>query len=270
MTPTKRNLRNLIILIVIIVLCLIVITVSFKDSNLIAKVKISTLDFFKPIQEKTFTFFKPVTNLTNSIRDFFNAGEKLAVLREENAALRKDYTESINLKIENNALRELLGVEIRKDFDTEQAKVIGFYKSKWQSEAILNIGRSSGILEGMAVINEDGLIGTVIFSANNSCKVRLINDSQSSIGARILSSRKLGIIEGSSEGKIYLNYISVEEIVQKGDVVITSEFGEYIPSEVLIGRVKRVTEIYGDPYKEIEIDPYVDFWAIEYVLVIKK
>ena len=58
--------------------------------------------------------------------------------------------------------------------------------------------------------------------------------------------------------------------MQKGDIAITSEFGEYIPSEVLIGRVKRVTEIPGDPYKKIEMDPYVNFWTMEYVLVIKK
>ena len=53
----------------------------------------------------------------------------------------------------------------------------------------------------MAVVNEKGLIGIVILASNNSSEVRLLNDSQSSIGARILSSRKLGLVEGSPDKK---------------------------------------------------------------------
>ncbi len=269
MVSTKKSFRNFIVLIVIIILCLIVITISFKESDLIKNVKIETLDFFKPLQEKIFSFFHPAVNFMNSVRDYFNLREKVRILEEENSSLRKDYSENINLKIENNALRELLGAELRKGFKTKLAKVIGFNESKWQSEIILNIGSREGILEGMGVINEDGLVGVVVLSASASCRVKLINDPQSSIGARILSSRKLGMIEGSQDKKIYLNYISKGEVVFKGDILITSEYGKFLPSEILIGRVKRVTERAGTTYQEIEIEPFVDFKELEYVLIIK-
>ena len=265
----KKRFRNFIVLAVIIILCLIVITISFKESDLIKNLKIGTLDFFKPIQEKIFSFFHPVAGFINIVRDYFNLREKVRILEEENSSLRRDYSENINLKIENDALRKLLGAELRKDFKTKLAKVIGFNESKWQSEIILNVGTSEGILEGMGVINEDGLVGIVVLSASNSCRVKLINDPQSSIGARILSSRKLGMIEGNQDKKIYLNYIPKGEVVFKGDIVITSEYGEFLPSEILIGRVKRITERTESLYKEIEIEPFADFKKLEYVLVIK-
>ena len=134
---------------------------------------------------------------------------------------------------------------------------------------MLNVGKRNGILEGMAVITEEGLVGVVVLSSNNTSEVRLINDPQSSIGARVLSSRKLGIVEGGLDKKIYLNYIAANEEIFKGDILITSEFGEYIPPEILIGRIKKVSIVANNPYKQIEIEPFVDFKKLENVLVIK-
>lgn len=266
----SKKFRNVIILSIIIILCLLIVTVSLRDSGYVKGVRVKVLDFFRPIQEKIYSFFYPLINTINTVKDYFNLREKVKTLEEENSKLRKDYSENINLKIENNALRKLLGVKQRNDFDTKLAKVIGFYESKWESEIILNVGKNDGVLEGMGVLNEDGLVGVVILSANDSCRVRLINDPQSSIGARILSSRKLGMIEGNLDKKVYLNYIPKEDIIFRGDIVVTSEYSKLLPPEILIGRVRRVSINKQNPYKEIEIEPFVDFRRLEYVLVVVK
>ena len=269
MVVFNRRFRNFVVIAIIIVLCLIVITVSFKQSDLINNIKAKTVDFFEPIQEKFYSFFNPITHFINSIRDYINLRGKYLNLQTENSELRRGYSENINLKFENDSLRKLLGIELRKDYTTVPAKVIGCYESRWQSEVVLNVGMSDGVLEGMGVIDEDGLIGVVKMAGNDSCSVRLINDPQSNIGVRILSSGKLGTIQGSQDKKITLNYIPVEELVFKGDIIITSEYGN-LPEEILIGRVSNVTENTSSPYKAIEIEPFVDFKKIEYVLVIKK
>ena len=49
---------------------------------------------------------------------------------------------------------------------------------------------------------------------------------------------------------------------------MTSEFGKYIPPEILIGIVKKVSDSENNPYKTIEIEPFVNFKSIENVLVI--
>ncbi len=270
MASTRKNLRYVIILSIIIVICLIVVTLSFRDFDILKKAKTVTLDFFKPIQEKTYQFFQPVINFFNSISDYFKLSEKVKILQQENLKLLRDYSENVNLKVENEALRSLLGIELRKKYSTVPAKVIGFYENKWQSQIIINVGKSNGVTEGMAVINEDGLVGVVAFASNNTSEVRLINDPQSSIGARILSSRKLGMVEGSKDKIVYLNYINADDLVFKGDILITSEYGEIIPSEILIGRVKKIKNTEKSPYLQIEVEPFVDFKKLEYVMVIKK
>ena len=266
----RKNVRSIIVLAVIIVLCIIIITVSYRDSDVFKKTRSVTLDIFEPVQEKTFAIFQKITGFFFNISDYFRLNDRVKSLQKENSLLLNDYSENINLKTENNYLRELLGMKLRSERKTETARVIGYYESKWQSRIIINAGQSAGVLEGMAVVNEKGLIGVVILASSSTSEVRLLNDSQSSIGARILSSRKLGLIEGSLDKKIYLNYIDVNEDIFKGDVLITSEFGENMPAEILIGRVKKIGSSGNTPYKLIEIEPFADYERLEYVLVVKE
>ena len=269
MAPIRKNFKNIIILSVIVVICIIVITVSFREADLFKRARSSTLDFFKPVQENTYLFFQPVARFFNNVVGYFGLNEEIRQLELENSELRKDYSENINLKIENDALRKLIGIRLRDEYDTEPARVIGYYYNNWQSEIIINAGMSNGVLEGMAVVNDDGLVGIVTLSSNNTSKVRLLNDPLSTVGARVLSSRKLGMVEGSNEKVIYLNYIPSDEVMIKGDILVTSEFSEFIPPELLIGRIKTIEQSGDIYYRQIEVEPFVDFKDIEYVLVIK-
>ena len=266
----SRRFRNIVILIVIIFLCLAVITISFRGSGFTERVKAKTLDIFEPVQEKMFSFFNPVTVFFTSIGDYFGLRKKYLELEKENASLRQEYVKDVSLRVENDALRKLLGIDIRQEHDMLVVKVIGFYENRWQSEVIINAGTSDGVQEGMGVMGYSGLAGMVISAGNRSSTVRLISDPQSSLGARILSSRKLGLIEGSQEGDIYLRYIAPEEEVYKGDIIVTSEYGEYLPPDLLIGRVSSIKDLPGDPYREIIVEPFEEFRALEYLMVLRR
>ncbi len=265
----NRRFRNIIVLVILVFLCLVIITISFRGSGFTDRIKTRTLDIFEPVQEKIFSFFNPIVMFFSSIEDYMGLHQKYLDLEEENARLRANYTESTSIKIENDALRKLLDLNVREDHATVAVKVIGFYGNKWQSGAILNAGTSDGVLEGMGTIGAKGLCGIIISAGNNTSSVRLLSDPQSSLGARILSSRKLGLVEGSQDGTIYLRYISTDEQVYKGDIVVTSEYGQYLPPDLLIGRVSGVSEIPGSPYLEIIIEPFEDFKDLEYLMVIK-
>ncbi len=269
MVILNRRVRNFIVLAVIIFLCLVVITASFRQSEIINNIKSKTIDFFKPIQEKFFSLFSPVIGFFNSIRDYINLREKYLDLRAENSGLREEYVDSVNLRVENDSLRKLLDMKLREGYETITARVIGFNKGSWQSEIILNAGITEGACQGMGILSEEGLIGVITQCGSKSCNVRLINDPQSSIGVRILSSRKLGVLKGSQDGKIILNYIPVGETVFKGDIIITSEYGN-LPGEILVGRVSKVSEDGNSPYKIIEVEPFADFKRLEYVLILKQ
>ncbi|MCJ7665708.1 MAG: rod shape-determining protein MreC [Actinobacteria bacterium] len=265
----NRRFRNIVVLIILVFICLVIITISFRGSGLTDRIKASTLDVFEPVQEKIFSFFNPVAMFFSSIGDYVGLRQKYLDLEEENTRLIVNYTENTSIRIENDALRKLLDLGVREDHDTIAVKVIGFYGNRWQSEVIINAGTSDGVLKGMGVVGIKGLCGIIISEGNKTSSVRLLSDTKSSLGARILSSRKLGLVEGSQDGNIYLRYISTDEQVYKGDIIVTSEYGQYLPPDILIGRVRGVSVIPGNPYLEIIVDPFEDFKDLEYLMVIK-
>lgn len=266
----SRRFRNIIILVVIIILCLVVITISFRGSDITKRIKARTLDIFEPAQERIFSFFNPVTVFFSSIGDYIGLRQKYLDLEKENTRLLQQYVEDVSIKLENDALRKMLGMDLRQEHDVLIVKVTGFYGNRWQSELIINAGTADGVQEGMGVAGDSGLVGVIISAGNRSARVRLISDPQSSLGVRILSSRKLGLIEGSQEGAIYLKYISSDEEIYKGDVVVTSEYGEYFPAEILVGRVSSIRDVPGDPYREVRVEPFEDLKKLEYLAVIRK
>ncbi len=266
----NKKFRNIVVFIIIIVLCIVVITISFRDLEFVNNIKSRVLDFFKPVQEKMFSVFSPVMGFFNGVRDYINLREKYAGLEQENAELRKKYVESINLRIENNALRKLLDLKEKNGYKTVTAKVIGYYQSNWQSEVMLNVGKNEGIYEGMAVVDDAGLIGVIRVCGDKTSMVRLLNDSQSTIGCRILTSRVLGILEGSADKRMFLRYIPKEENIFVGDIIMTSEYSEGIPAGLPVGRIKYIEEKAGEAYMEVEVEPFADFRSLEYVMVIKE
>lgn len=265
----NRRLRNIIILVILVFLCLVIITISFRGSGFTDRIKAKTVDIFEPVQGRIFSFFNPVTRFFSSIGDYIGLRQKYLELEEENARLMAIFVENTSIKIENDALRKLMDLDIREDNETVAVKVIGYYSNRWQSEVIINAGTSNGVLKGMGAVGTKGLCGVVVSAGNNSSTVRLLTDPQSSLGVRILSSRKLGLIEGNQDGNIFLRYISMDEQVFKGDIIVTSEYGQYLPSDILVGRVSRVSQVSGSPYLEIIVEPFEDFKDLEYLMVIK-
>ena len=104
MASPRNNVKNIIVIAIIVVLCIVIITASFRDASVIKVIKAKTFDIFRPVQEKLFIVFRPVVKTINNIKNFFGLPSKLKQLESENAKLLKDYSENINLKIENNYL----------------------------------------------------------------------------------------------------------------------------------------------------------------------
>ena len=81
--------------------------------------------------------------------------------------------------------------------DTEKmAKVIAKDSGRWFDVFSINRGTLSGVEVGMAVINEDGLIGRVYEAGLNYAKVMTIIDSRSAVACLIQRTRDNGVMKG--------------------------------------------------------------------------
>jgi rod shape-determining protein MreC len=158
------------------------------------------------------------------------------------------------------------------------ANVIGWDTTPLFQSIIIDKGRNDGLQIGMPVESTRGLVGQVFRVTANSAFVLLITDRTSSIPARLSGSRAIGVLHGGGlGGDIRLDWIPLEDVVEVGDVVMTSGLvGEFeggmmvsrFPAGIVIGRVASVRRSEAEILQRAVVQSAVNFAALETVFVI--
>jgi len=140
--------------------------------------------------------------------------------------------------------------------------------SAWFQSIIIDQGGDAGIQPGMAVVNEEGVVGVILGTTPGASKVLLIVDSQSSVDGYVQRSRARGTLHGSSERGCSFEYVLRDQDVEVGDLLLTSGLGAIYPKGLPIGRVRSVDRKPYGLFQLAEVEPMVDFRQLEEVFVI--
>ncbi len=188
-------------------------------------------------------------------------------LSEENAQLRALVAELEEYRQEAQRLNALLGFSDAYALETVAATVKST-TTGWDRTAIINVGTADGVAAGMGVISSCGLYGQVETVTEHTATVRLVSDASSSVAAMVQSTRATGILSGSYEGVLTLEYISIDESIGEGDFIVTSGQGGTYPAGVLIGIVSSVEVDSSKLYYNATVVPVYSFELCADVLVL--
>ncbi len=119
----------------------------------------------------------------------------------------------------------------------------------------------------MAVLAPAGVVGRVIVPSARAAKVQLLIDRNAAAGALVERSRAQGVVLGTGDNTLHLEYVTGSADVKVGDKVVTSGNDGIYPKGFLIGTVQLI-ERSGGAYGSIVLRPAVDFSSIEEVLVV--
>ena len=183
------------------------------------------------------------------------------LLHERHAAVQAD-----ELALEAARLRRLLRLTETLDRPTRVARVIGREATPWFRTLLVDLGRSSGVPEGAAVVVEQGMVGQILEAGPAAARILLLTDPRFRVGALVQRSRAQGIALGTVGGRCYLAYITSEEAVRAGDVVLTSGVGGLIPKGLVLGTVVRVDRDPSGLYWQAQMQPSVDPTQVEEVV----
>lgn len=194
-------------------------------------------------------------------------------LIEEIERLEGELADSQAIKEENERLREY--IEFKKtypDLALTEALIISSESENHSTIFTLNKGREDEIKVGMPVVISKGIVGSVCEVGSTWCKVRVITEASSSIGAYVSRSGETGLIEGDislkGTGECILNYLPADADIEVGDLIYTSGLGSVYPRGLLIGEV---TEIKTDEYlrtKVAKVKCSVNFESLTYVMIV--
>lgn len=211
-----------------------------------------------------------------AIQDFFTSPRDIASLRQRNTELEREVAELQSQVIqlqqevgETQILAALVDFSRANPENTYRAAaVIGRDPSPFLHYVIINRGSNDGILRGMPVVTDQGLIGRVEAVIADAARVQLITDPASSVNVRLQSAETEASLVGSVTGDVTLELIPQDINVQPGDLVLTSGLGGGYPPDLIIGQVVNVRSRDFDLFQQATVQPVVDFNRLEIVLVI--
>ena len=138
-------------------------------------------------------------------------------------------------------------------------------------ELTLNRGTSSGVETGMPVVTSLGLVGVVVETGLNHCRVMTILDTSVSVGAVTTRATENGLCEGDytvlHNGCATLKGLPEEADVAVDDIVVTSGRGSVYPYGIPIGRVTEVTANAFVRTTEAAVEPFTDFSDLTQVVI---
>lgn len=214
-------------------------------------------------------------NVINTFDEFQNTFTYRRHLHEENARLKR---ENFNLNMSNQQLRDVLienerlvrqlDFKQKKEFDYISARVVGRSTEKGLKTMLLDVGSDDGVVQNMAVVNADGLIGKVITATESNAVVQTLEDHNLFISARLEKSRETGYVAGSGSKLLTLNHVPKNIVVTEGEHVLTSGLSRIYPPGLHIGVVSEIDEQNHAMFKQIKIMPGVNFKAVEEVFLI--
>jgi rod shape-determining protein MreC len=174
-------------------------------------------------------------------------------------------------EVENQVLRRLLSMrEAAGPSALLPVQVIARDDTPYVQAITIDHGSNDGVRLDSVVTTTKGVVGHVERVDFTSSKVRLINDLNSSVSVRLQTdARTTGVLRGQSQGNLMvIEYIPQTDVIQQGDVVLTSGLGEMYPEGLVIGKIARVVRKDADPFQAAIVEAAVEMNKLERLYVL--
>ena len=214
-----------------------------------------------------------VQGVTGSVSDLSTLRERNAELEQAVAQLTVENARLNEVEAENARLRGLLNfAQTNPSYDYKGGQVVGRVVANEPSSAVqsivIDLGSKNGVLPGMPVVTERGLVGRITDVYSSGSRVLLITDSNSSVNAILQNSRLRGIVSGRAGQSPVMDYLPQDKPVSVGDIVVTSGEGGNFPSGIPVGQVVEVERNDVEMFQRAIVRTTVDFSTLEDVLVV--
>ncbi|OUD03062.1 rod shape-determining protein MreC [Streptomyces swartbergensis] len=266
-----RESRLLLVLLIAIAFALITVDIRGGEDSPVDGARQGAATVFGPIENGVSAAVDPVGDAVSAVRDSGERHDRLAVLEEENAALKARLGSDDRSRSRLKQLDKMLKMSGQGQYGIKGAEVIAIGAAQGFSWTItIDVGANDGIKRDMTVLNGDGLVGRVTTVGPNTATVLLASDPDFTVGTRMEASDELGFASGQGDRPLRVELLNGKAEVKKGDRLVT--FGSqadrpFVPG-VPVGVVSRVDPSGGGLTRTLYVTPYAAFSKLDIVGVV--
>lgn len=275
-------LKRRIVVGVLCLLSLVLITVYFRESSggKLHDAQGVAAGVLRPFEIAAERVARPFRDASGYVNGLFSAKSENEKLHHEVDTLRQQVIQNESALQENVQLRRDLAYRDSKvfprDFRPIAARVISNPPSPYEQRVVIAAGHADGIRDTNAVVTADGLVGQVTKVFSHVSQVTLLTDDTSAVSAVDLPTAAAGILRHGqgSLGALILDQVAKEKTAARGDVVITAgspghgKLPSIYPRGIQIGIITSVGTNDTENYKQVQVQPFVDFSSLSSVLVL--
>jgi rod shape-determining protein MreC len=251
---------------IIIIICIFVFFIFLKR-----KVNFDYIgSFFSNLQ-------KNISMKVFYIKDSFTASKYIKDYKKNIDNLNKEYIrlaiENHMIKAENEKLKRLLKLSEQnkiKKFIKSYANVIGANEDGFVYNYLIDKGEKDNIKVGDGVVAKEGVVGVVNKVFFDTSVVLLLTDAKCKISVRIERNKKAGILAGKGYNLCELEYISKEEDVINGDILLTSGLSMSFPEGLPVGKIISIDKKTEKLTMEIKVKPFVNVSSVQEIYIVSK
>lgn len=216
------------------------------------------------VHDRTTSLWERYIDLVHVSQDNLRLKQKIHDLQIDLNQLREEAAEA-------KRLRSLLSFSPPPAWKRTGARIIGQRvgpNAVFQT-LLVNKGHLQNVTEDTPVVTSTGIVGRVFRVSPNFSSVLMLTDPNSRIPVLGQSSRTNGILrgQGSRQG-LSVNYVPQNELLYKGEVLITSGLGGTYPKGIPVATVDSIEHSELSLFQTVQASPRVDLEHLEEVLLL--
>jgi rod shape-determining protein MreC len=259
--------RPLVLLAAVIVAQVLLLAFQIKRGSDVRLIRVWSAELLTPLQAAGSFVINKIDATWFGYIDLRNAHAENNKLAEEVGQLRLKNEQLEGQAAEAVRLARLFGFRQQNaDIPMVAAEVIGANADSNSHTVFINRGENDGIRRDMAVITPDGVVGRIIEALPDTSQVLLITDRESGLGGLLAGTRTHGVVNGTGEPLLQLDYVNTNEKVADGAEVLTSGEDRIFPKDLPVGTVAWTKATL--PFQTIALRPAAHLDRLEEVLVL--
>jgi rod shape-determining protein MreC len=162
-------------------------------------------------------------------------------------------------------------IEAPKGWRSVPVRVVAVDIAGDRATVTVDAGAAQGVREDHAVLAVGGLVGRTSEVFEDTARVILVTDPQSTLGVRALPSREMGVLTGAGmANRLDLDVFNPAAPVAAGQQIVTlgSTERDGVPPDLPVGTVARVDPQPAASGRRAEVRPVVGMTSLDTLLVL--